>query len=292
MSTKKETTLRLNMPQWQGGNAHEYYFGSELLACLAPVANGPVETVPVPEPKPGETLEVENGILGRAALLQQARAARQAIEQHRPDRIVTLGGDCLVDLAPMAYLNTRYGGNLGVLWVDAHPDVLTPKDFAHGHAQVLGALLGRGDPDLVGEVDTPVKPSRVMYAGLDAWMPVEGEVINELGLRRAGSDALAASSAPVLDWIASEGITHLAVHFDVDVLDPKQFGPVLFNNPDAPADFLADVPRGRMAPDQVVRLLQDVAAACDIVGLAIAEYMPWEAIATRNLLRKLPLLAD
>jgi arginase len=291
MSTKKETTLRLNMPQWQGGNVHDYYFGSELLAWLAPVANGPVETVPVPEPKPGETLEVENGILGRAALLRQARAARQAIEKHRPDRIVTLGGDCLIDLAPMAYLNTRYGGNLGVLWVDAHPDVLTPKDFAQGNAQVLGALLGRGDPDLVGEVDTPVKPSRVIYAGLDAWMPVEGEVINELGLRRAGSDALADSSSPVLDWIASEGITHLAVHFDVDVLDPKKFGPVLFNNPDAPADALADVPRGRMAPDQVVRLLQDVAAACDIVGLAIAEYMPWEAIATRNMLRKLPLLA-
>jgi arginase len=291
-STKKETTLRLNMPQWQGGNVHDYYFGSELLAWLAPPANGPVETVPVPEPQPGETLEVENGILGRAALLRQARAARQAIEKHHPDRIVTLGGDCLVDLAPMAYLNMGYGGNLGVLWVDAHPDVLTSKDFAQGNAQVLGALLGRGDPDLVGEVDTPVKPSRVMYAGLDVWMPVEGAVITELDLRRAGSDALADSSSPVLDWIAGEGVTHLAVHFDVDVLDPKKFGPVLFNNPDAPTDALAQVPRGRMAPSQVVRLVQDAAAACDIVGLAIAEYMPWEAIATRNLLRKLPLLAD
>ena len=96
----------------------------------------------------------------------------------------------------------------------------------------------------------------------------------------------------MLAWLASEGITHLAVHFDVDVLDPKQFGPVLFNNPDAPADFLAGVPRGRMTPDQVVRLLQDVAAACDIVGLAIAEYMPWEAIVMRKLLRQLPLLAE
>jgi hypothetical protein len=35
-----------------------------------------------------------------------------------------------------------------------------------------------------------------------------------------------------------------------------------------------------------------VAAACDMVGLAITEYMPWEAIATRNLLRQLSLLAD
>jgi arginase len=64
MSAKKETTLRLNMPQWQGGNRHDYYFGSELLAWLAPPANGPVETVPVPEPKQGETLELENGIRG------------------------------------------------------------------------------------------------------------------------------------------------------------------------------------------------------------------------------------
>lgn len=292
MSTKQGTTLRLHMPQWQGGNRHDYYVGSQLLAWLAPTARGPVETVPVPEPQPGETLAVEHGIVARAALLRQARAARQAIERHRPDRIVTLGGDCLIDLAPMAYLNTRYGGKLGVLWVDAHPDVLTPKDSAHGHTHVLAALLGRGDPELVGEVPTPINPSRVMYAGLDAWTPVEGEVLDELGLRRAGADALADSSAPVLDWIVGEGIAQLAVHFDVDVLDPKRFGPLLFNEPGAPPDALAGVPRGRLAPDVVVRLLHDVAAACDIVGLAIAEYMPWEAITTRNLLRRLPLLAD
>ena len=292
VSTTRKTTLRLNMPQWQGGNRHEYYFGSKLLAWLAPPATGPVETVLVPEPKVGEILDVEDGILARKALIRQARAARAAIERHRPDRIVTLGGDCLVDLAPMAYLNMRYEGSLGVLWVDAHPDVLTPRDFAQGNAQVLGALLGRGDPELAGEVDVPVKPSRVMYAGLDAWMPVEGEVIDGLGLRHAGAASLSDTSAPVLDWIASERIAHLAIHFDVDVLNPTKFGPVLFNEPDAATDALAGVPRGRMAPDTVVRLLQDVAAACDVVGLAIAEYMPWEAITTRNMLRKLPLLSD
>jgi arginase family enzyme len=131
----------------------------------------------------------------------------------------------------------------------------------------------------------------VMYAGLDAWMPVEGAVINTLGLRRAGSDSLAETSAPVLNWIADEGVAYLAIHFDVDVLDPTKFGPVLFNKPDVPADAWADVPRGRMSPDHVVRLLQDVAAACDVVGLAIAEYMPWEAITMHNMLRKRPILA-
>ncbi|MGA8659507.1 MAG: arginase family protein [Chthoniobacterales bacterium] len=244
MSTSIGTTMRLNMPQWQGGNEHGYYFGAQLPAWLAPAGKGPVETVPVPEPKPGETLIIENGIVGRAAVVQQARLARQVIEKHHPDRIVTLGGDCLVDLAPIAYLNTRYGGNLGVLWVDAHPDVMTPKDFAHAHAQVLGALLGRGDTDLTGEVRTPVASSRVMYAGLDAWLPVEADVINELGLRRAGADALRDSSSPVLEWISDQGISQLAIHFDLDVLDPTSFRAVVFNKPGSRPDFLAGVPRG------------------------------------------------
>ena len=87
-----------------------------------------------------------------------------------------------------------------------------------------------------------------------------------------------------------EEIAHLAIHFDVDVLDPAKFGAVLFNKPDAPPNAWADVPRGRMSPGQVVRLLQDVAAGCDVVGLAVAEYMPWQAIAMREMLRKLPLL--
>jgi arginase len=115
MPTKQETTLRLKIPQWQGGNMHDYYFGSALLAWLAPPASGPVETVPAPEPKPGETLAVENGILGRKALLLQARAAREAIEKHRPDRVVTLGGDCLIDLdAVMGGGRSVSGGRLSL----------------------------------------------------------------------------------------------------------------------------------------------------------------------------------
>jgi hypothetical protein len=31
MSTKQETTLRLNMPQWQGGNRHDYYIPGKSL---------------------------------------------------------------------------------------------------------------------------------------------------------------------------------------------------------------------------------------------------------------------
>ena len=92
------------MPQWQGGDEPAYRFGAELLRWLAPTHNGPEESVVVPEPH-GGVPKIDHGIKSRAALLSQARAARAAIERHHPDRIVTLGGDCLVDLAPIAYLN-------------------------------------------------------------------------------------------------------------------------------------------------------------------------------------------
>jgi hypothetical protein len=39
-----------------------------------------------------------------------------------------------------------------------------------------------------------------------------------------------------------------------------------------------------MKPEQVVSLLQDVARACDVVGLAITEHMPWDRLAMRNML--------
>jgi arginase len=288
--TPSPKTLRLNFPQWQGGNMQAYHFGSRLLSFLAPDPTGPVETVPVPAPVKGETLALENGIVARSALLQQARSAWQAIDRHSPDRIVALGGDCLIDLAPIAWLNQRYDGKLGVLWIDAHPDVTTLEYYPHAHAHVLGTLLGRGDKEFTAQVPVPLDPSRVIYAGLDAWSPNEAEVIKSLGLKAASSASLATTSAPVTDWIKRQGIEHVAVHFDLDVLDPCLFRPLNFNEPGLPPNAYPGVPRGRMRPEEVVRLLQDVSAACNIVGLAITEHLPWDAIAMRDMLAELPLL--
>lgn len=284
------TTLRLHMPQWQGGNLAEYHLSSQLLSWLLPPTQGPSETVPVPAPQDLTALKIEDGILAKNALLEQARAARAAIEKHQPDKVLTIGGDCLVDLAPIAYLNKRYGGKVGVLWIDAHPDVQTPKDFHHGHAQVLGMLLGEGDADFVREVDSPIQLAKVMYAGLDEWSPAENEVLTRLGLRRTSSKELAGSSARILDWIKAERIAHMAVHFDVDAVSPRSFRPILFNKPEQEDGFLAGVPRGRLEPAHVVRLLQDVSEVCDIVGLAITEYISWDALQTRKLLAQLPLV--
>lgn len=284
-------TLRLLFPQWQGGNNPPYHFGAQLLAWLAPQAQGPVEEVPVALPGT-DPLPVEAGIRGRTALLEQLYAAKSIIDRHQPDRLVVLGGDCLVDLAPFAYLNERYAGDLAVLWVDAHPDILTPEQFANAHAMVLGNLLGEGDAQFAEVVSRPFTPCQVMYAGVHSPMPWEAESIARLGLRLAGPEELAKSSEKVLEWFASTGAKHLAIHLDLDVLDPSSMRSVLFANPNDPQGAFDGVAQGKMCIPQVLRLLQDVAAVADIVGIGIAEHLPWDALAMRDLLAQLPLIGN
>lgn len=45
-----------------------------------------------------------------------------------------------------------------------------------------------------------------------------------------------------------------------------------------------------MTMQQVVRLLDDVSKQVDIVGLGIAEHLPWDAMALRKMLAALPLI--
>lgn len=291
MQSDTKRTLRLLMPQWQGGNNPPYHFGAQLLAWLAPTTSGPVAEVKV-DPPTDASLPSEKGIVARSALLAQLRSAQEVIAEHAPDRLVVLGGDCLVDLAPFAYLNERYDGDLAVLWVDSHPDVMTPEHYSHAHAMVLGYLLGQGDPDFVQAVKRPLDPSKVMYAGVNELLEFERPIINRLGLRIAEPSELAQSSDSVIEWLRSSGVRHLAIHLDLDVLDPAQFRALLFANPQDPPDAWAGIAKGKMAISEVVRLLGDVARVADVVGLGITEHLPWDALALKQMLEKLPLIGE
>ncbi len=275
-------TVRLLMPQWQGGiNSVSYPLGARLLAWLAPESDAPLVEVPIVSYDPAD-IAMEDGIMGRSAIVRQLRSARHLLDAHEPDRVITFGGDCLVSQAPFAYLNERYDGTLGVLWIDAHPDVSTPKDVYNSHAMVLGNLLGEGDPGLAQEVRQPLEPKRVMLAGIDGMLPYEQEVIDRLAIRHAGSAELAAGSEPVLRWLRDNAITHLAIHFDIDVLDPKCFRSQLFNNPNS--DEVIDAMQGRMTMPQVTRLITDAANAAEVVGFTFAEHMPWDDINMANMM--------
>lgn len=279
-------TIRMLMPQWQGGNNPNYSFGAELLAWLAPDSDHPLVHVPV-KAYDGTLLENENGIYGRKQLIEQLEAAQHIIKAHKPDRIVMFGGDCLVEQAPFAYLNELYGGELGLIWIDAHTDLDRIIGYDYGHTLPLGNLLGEGDKEFAKLVNIPLKPENVFLAGLDTPTEQDTEIIQRLGIKTAGTKQLKNSTESIKNWIKQSDIKHLAIHVDLDVLDPKVFRSLLFANPEASYDFSAT---GTMQMTQLLHIIKELSELTDVVGLGITEHLPWDAINMKKLLGEIPIL--
>lgn len=296
MSQERRKTLRLVMPEWQGGDydlsvasGELYPLGARLLAFLAPRSGCETVEVPIAPYRPDHAREKENGVVNQQAVLTQMRAARAILEAKQPDRVVCFGGECLVSYAPFDYLNGRYKGKPGVLWIDAHPDVSTPANHDREHAMVLGDLLGGGDPLMAKEVRHPLKPSQVLLVGMEGFdSPKEVENIRAFGLRVLPPKDVAANSDAVLAWVRENGVENLAVHLDLDVLDPATFFSQLTNDPDATEKY--PTVKGKLHMAQVTRLLRDVSAHTNVVGLTIAEFFPWDALHLQKMMSQLEIM--
>ncbi|GGP08482.1 arginase family protein [Oceanobacillus neutriphilus] len=282
-------TIRLLFPQWQGGNNPDYVFGGELLAQIAPKSNTD-ETFEVEVDTDFEKkLEVENGLTGGDVISEQMEKTAAILEEQQPDKIIIFGGDCSMDQVPFDYLSGKYGDKLGILWLDAHPDIATKNDSTNVHEMVAANLLGKGAPQFVTEVKNPVSLSHMMYAGLiEKDLRDRDKLVKELNVRFVGPDELKGNSRPIIDWIEENKIEYLAVHFDLDVLSPKDFRSIYPAEPYTKAeDFPAAV--GEMKLVEVVRVLNDVSVKADIVGLGIAEHLPWDAINLRKALSEISI---
>jgi len=282
-------TLRLLFPQWQGGNNPPYHLGSLLLSYLSPESDGPVESVPVDEPTTEPLVEVD-GINAKPQIIRQLKDAAALIEKHDPDSIVVFGGDCLVSLAPFSHLLNKYGDKLGVLWIDSHPDVQTAKQYPNAHAHVLGALIGTGDKDLLAHVATRLNPSKIMIAGIHDPMTYEAEYLAHHNIATIGPEQIKDDGKDVIEWIEKENIEYLAIHIDLDVLDPSLFRSVLFARPGRGEHDFGDVAEGKLTIENVLNLIAQATSKAQPVGLTIAEHLPWDMLNLKNMLSALPLI--
>lgn len=284
-------TLRLVWPQWQGAgrdNVREllpevplararrgYAVGARVLDAILPPHEGPSEVVPVPA---GDDEQSTDGVESRDAIIESLTAALEALARHDADRVLTLGGECSVSVGPFAALADKYGDELAVVWIDSHPDVDTPDTAYDGHhAMAVSVLLGHGDPGIVGLLPATVDSSRVALAGLHDWEEDAYEHVGEWGLSTFGPDDLRASSAPLLEWLASTGASKVAIHLDVDTVDSDE---VVLG--------LGQVPGG-LTSAQVRRIVADLAGVADVVGLTVAEFIPRSVLALQGMLDGMPL---
>jgi arginase len=146
---------------------------------------------------------------------------------------LVLGGDHSIAVGTVAGVSRyqrKHGRKLGLIWVDAHADMNTPKSSPSGnvHGMPLACIIGYGPPELSGlaghvpmveaanvavvglrSVD-PTEKSNVRNAGVHAFTMRD---IDERGLRAVMQDAVAC---------ASEGTAGIHLSFDMDVVDPTE----------------------------------------------------------------------
>ncbi len=147
---------------------------------------------------------------------------------------IILGGDHAIAIATFSAIASHHkdnGGEIGLIWFDAHADINTPETSPSGniHGMPLATLLGHGNEQLVNLCGYAPKlnPKYFAHVGARDVDPGERAMIEKLGLRDnffTMSDIDKRGMAECVEdavKIASQAPGGYAVTFDVDMIDPR-----------------------------------------------------------------------
>lgn len=281
-------TIRLLYPDFVSGGLETYWFGAHLLQHILP-RNDSQKLVQVEiTPPDGKEKSVTEGITAEDEVLSGIRSAQAKLADEKPDRVITLGGNCLVSLASFDYLHGVYP-DTGIVWIDAHPDVSTVDDgYPFAHAMVLGSLLGGGAEPLRRQMKSPsYRPDQVLYVGLQPLHDYQERFLAEAGVDYRVQDKAFVTDEEIRSFIRRFG--HILVHFDIDVLDEHFFHSTYYANPELIGDGAGG---GKMTMDKLSGILQLITGEANVVGLTIAEYLPFDEERLHKMLGKIKIFTE
>lgn len=281
-------TIRLLYPDYVSGGLETYYFGANLLAHILPANDRqPLVKVKI-SPPDGKEKTAAEGIYAKDEVFAGIRDAMEKIEMEKPDRIITIGGNCIVSLAPFDYLHGLYD-NIGIIWIDAHPDVSTVNDgYPNAHAMVLGSLMGHG-ADPLSEImkNRKFQADEILYVGLQKLHDYQERFLNDMGVDYQVQTEEFVSEDTIRDFAGR--FEHLLIHLDVDVLDERLFHSTYFANRELVGDGSGG---GRMTVEKLSQLLKYITGISDVVGFTIAEYLPFDAHKLHRMFSEINLFTE
>ncbi len=251
-------TLAIVFPQWQGAGDKALYHGALEMKKLLTLPQ--IEQIDV---SLSDSLTTKNGIIGYDAITEQLTTARMVLKQDSWDKILSIGGGCDIEMLPVSYLNQKYGGDLAVIWFDAHGDLNTsdssPSRLFHG--MPLRCLLGDGDEQLRKICFSYLQPQQIVMAGCRNLDAPEQAYINANNIAFVSIGEIE-SSGSLTDTLIEKSYRHIYIHIDLDVLNPQSFPAVMCPTP------------GGLTVDALVKTLQDLQSHFDIAGVSVVEYVP------------------
>jgi arginase len=171
---------------------------------------------------------------------------------------LVLGGDHSIAMGTLAGVRHGRGATPGVIWVDAHGDINSPRTSPSGNVHGMPVHFAL-------EAQT-VAAERMVFIGLRAVDDGEKRIIKELGVKAfTMSDIDRLGMSRVIDEalvIAGRGANSLHVSFDMDGIDPSE------------APGVGTAVRGGISYREAHFLMEAVAASQTLGSLEITEINP------------------
>lgn len=252
--------FKMIFPQWQGIGLKGPFYGANMINDNY-LAGYDWATVPVVA---GDELRTEKGIIGYREVLEQLKSVTGILNDARPRRVMTVGGDCGIELGPVSYLNQIYDGDMALIWFDAHGDLNTPDSSPSQrfHGMPVRCLLGEGDSQIVKRCFSRLDPNQVILTGTRDLDPPEEIFIKDAAISVAPVDQILSGGSEIVSVIKSKGFSNVHLHVDLDVLDSGCFPHVS-----------CPVPGG---PDMknLLSVVKKLAAEFNVVGFSMLEFAP------------------
>lgn len=265
-------TIRLLYPDFVSGGLETYFFGANLLQYILPQNENQEEYKVKIEAPSGKKYTITDGIYGKEEVVKGIKEAMKILEDVNPDKVITIGGNCVVSQAPFDYLHGKYE-NLGIIWIDAHPDVSTVNDgYPNAHAFVLGSLLGEEETKITKLMKNKKFTSdQVLYVGLQEIHKYQEKFLKEKNINYKIQTDEFLTNEEIKDFIKK--FDYILVHLDIDVLDENLFHSTYFANKELVGDGSGS---GKMTMEKLSEILSVIDKNANVVGFTIAEYLPFD----------------
>lgn len=296
--------LKLVFAQWQGGDiaswfkdlkpseaARGYVLGAQILDLMIKQINPNLDentaivSVDLDYKADENDKRIsQDGIIDKDILKLQNDNALKILQDKKARKILVLGGDCAVSIAPFSYLAQIYKDEIALVWIDAHPDLgFKGDDFYQGyHAMALSAITG--DEALQKEFSLPafIKPQNSLLVGLCSDEAKHYDKRRQsLGIKAIWGENIAQNEkkalGEILDFIKHSKAKKIAIHLDLDVLNPNEL-------------YVAVGNTGILSIQNIINIVKLLDENAQIVGFTIAEHFPKTQLKLKELLQNLTFI--
>ena len=151
---------------------------------------------------------------------------------------------------------------------------------------VIGNLLGAGDKELSKNVEFPFSSHQFLYVGIQEPLDIEVKLLEDLNINYTVQDKENLKFDEIQQWIKKNSFTKIAIHLDLDVLDPNLFRSLYFSEPGV-TEYPSE--SGKMTCKELLDILKGLFKNNEVVAFTIAEFLPWDAINLKDMLSELDI---